>query len=210
MRCKQTIRRLYLSACPRQGGAALIVTLLMLIAVLMLGLSAAQIAVQDEKAARNDRDRQVAFQAAEAGLTDAEFDIENSPDAARSRSWIFTARGEGFDGACGKGAGNIHAGLCALVEEGAPPAWQSVDLLDSTVNAATARYGQFTGHVLQTGEGAMPAMPPRYVVERLPYTQAGAAADIADVGSFYRITAIGFGARDTTRVILQSFYRKGS
>ena len=58
-------------ASGRQRGASLIVSLLMLVAVLVLGISAAQIALQGEKASRNDRDRQIAFQAAEAALMDA-------------------------------------------------------------------------------------------------------------------------------------------
>jgi type IV pilus assembly protein PilX len=72
-----------------QQGAALIVSLLMLVAVMLLGVSAAHIALEGEKASRNDRDRQLAFQAAEAGLMDAEMDIENASGPA-SRSHIFT------------------------------------------------------------------------------------------------------------------------
>ena len=74
-----------IASCRRyQYGATLLVTLLMLVVVLLLGIAAAQIALQGEKSSRNDRDRQIAFQAAEAALLDAEMDIEQSPDAGLS------------------------------------------------------------------------------------------------------------------------------
>ncbi|HWV62571.1 MAG TPA: PilX N-terminal domain-containing pilus assembly protein, partial [Oxalicibacterium sp.] len=74
-------------------GATLIVVLLLLIVVLLLGVGASQIALQGEKSSRNDRDHQIAFQAAEAALLDAETDIEASPDALRSRSHLFSVDG---------------------------------------------------------------------------------------------------------------------
>ena len=58
-----------------QGGFSLIVSLMMLIVIIILGVSASQMAVNEERGARNDRDRQIAFQAAEAALKDAEFEI---------------------------------------------------------------------------------------------------------------------------------------
>jgi len=196
----------------RHGGATLIVTLILLIAVLMLGLSAAQIALLAEKASRNDRDRQIAFQAAEAALIDAELDIEHSPDSTRSRSHLFSgnsARGFPEAGTCGTAAAGMSFGLCAPAAAGAgkAPVWLGVDFDD--VGAATARsvpFGRFTGRVFQTGKGALPSRPPRYVIELMSYSQHGESAERP--GYFYRITAIGYGARDITQVVLQSFYRK--
>ena len=54
----------------RQQGAALIIALLMLIVLLMLGIGAMRISLQSEKMSRNQRDRQIAWQAAEAALLD--------------------------------------------------------------------------------------------------------------------------------------------
>ncbi len=61
----------------RQRGFSLIVSLMMLIVIIILGISASQMAINEERGARNDRDRQIAFQAAEAALKDAEFEIIN-------------------------------------------------------------------------------------------------------------------------------------
>ncbi len=98
-------------------GGALVVVLIMLMAILMLGLAAAQGALHGWKTARNDSDRQVAFQAAEAALRDAEMDIEHSPDPVRSRSQIFSRHSAmGFptagESVCNGGATSIYLGLC--------------------------------------------------------------------------------------------------
>jgi type IV pilus assembly protein PilX len=191
-----------------QGGAALIVALLMLIAVLILGISAANIALQGEKASRGDRDRQVALQAAEAGLMDAELDIEGGPDKGNSRSSIFgPERVEGFAPGC-VAISKIYVGLCTWAEEGATPAWQVMDFQDMSAAAKTVSYGDFTGQVFQTGKGSLPARPPRYIIELMPYNMVGESAGPDSLTYFYRVTAVGFGMRDTTQVMLQTFYRK--
>jgi len=64
-----------MSIAGRQQGASLLIVLLMLVVVMLFGVSAAQLTLMNEKSSRNDRDRHIAFQAAEAGLRDAERDI---------------------------------------------------------------------------------------------------------------------------------------
>lgn len=200
------------SARVREQGAALIVSLLMLAAVLMLGISAAQIALQGEKASRNDRDRQVAFQAAEAALMDAELDIEHSPDQTKSRSQMFSKDSAiGFSGdgttVCGAGVSNPALGLCDRRSEGATPAWLLIDFNDvSPSTMQSVPFGKFTGQEFQTGKGFLPGRPPRYIIELMTYNRRGENADKPSY--FYRITAIGYGARDNTQVVLQTFYRK--
>ena len=60
---------------------------------------------------------------------------------------------------------------------------------------------------MQTGHGLLPARAARYIIELLRYLQPGQDAGTAN-NYFYRITALGFGARETTQVVLQSYYRK--
>lgn len=62
-----------------QRGFSLIVSLMMLVVIIILGVGAAQMAINEERGARNDRDRQLAFQAAEAALLDAEYEILGPP-----------------------------------------------------------------------------------------------------------------------------------
>jgi type IV pilus assembly protein PilX len=192
-----------------QNGASLVVSLLMLIAVMLLGLSATQIALQSEKASRNDRDRQIAFQAAEAALLDAEMDIENSPDPARSRSTLFSKdHAHAFVAGCGAGEANPYLGLCARAAEDAVPAWIAVDFLNHAPTTASVPFGKFTGQAFQTGQGSLPSGPPRYIVELIPYNRPGESAELSARTHAYRVTAVGFGMRDATRVVLQTFYRK--
>lgn len=195
----------------RNKGAALVVALIMLMVILMLGLAAAQSALQGLKTTRNDGDRQIALQAAEAALRDAEMDIEQSPDAGKSRSYIFSRRSTlGFpapgEPGCNGGAANIYLGLCRSPAMNAVPVWQNVDFGDDAATMRSVAYGTFTGQAIQVGKGALPSRLPRYIIELYSYNKPGESAD--KLSYFYRITAVGFGARETTQVALQSFYRK--
>jgi len=182
----------------RQHGAALIVTLLMMQAVVMLSMSGMQLAWQGEKGARGDRDRYIAFQAAEAALMDAERDIETS-----SRRALFAQPGsEGFGDACDSKGVDLHLGLCNSADVPGVPVWAEIDFLATEQNRSV-RYGHFTGQQFQSGAGPVPAVPPRYIIEKLSHVESeGAVATV-----FYRITALGFGMRGSTQVMLQAFYR---
>lgn len=190
----------------REQGASLIVVLLMLTAILMLGMSAAYIALHGEKAARNDRDRLIALQAAEAALADAELDLEDA-----SRSHIFAQdKTDGFVAGCNGGQVGLYLGLCRRAEHGLEPVWQAVDFL-STDDNVSVPYGHFTGRPFQSGKGMPTAKSPRYVIELMSHDQSS-KSNAAGPGSkpiyFFRITAIGFGMRGSTQVVLQSYYRK--
>jgi type IV pilus assembly protein PilX len=189
----------------RQAGVSLVVSLLMLIVVLLLGISAAQIALQGEKASRNDRDRQIALQAAEAALMDAEFDIQGS-SAKESRSDLFSSDSAMSFPAVGCKSDGKFAGLCGSTDANGTPVWLSVDFMDESASAKTVAYGQFTGQSFQSGKGPLPVRRPRYIIELMQSTLQG--TDAYQQTYFYRVTAIGFGMRDTTQVVLQTFYGK--
>lgn len=200
----------------RQSGIALVIVLVWLMAVSLLALSAVQMGLQDQKAARGYRDREIAFQAAEAGLRDAELDIEGSPDPHLSRSILFarsskTGFPEAVGDACQRGATNRYQGLCRESADVSMPSWLQLApsaLAGNHDDDVAVPYGRFTGRSMQTGAGSLPALPPRYLIELLPYRQAGHNAERPEY--FYRITAIGFGPDLTSQVVLQAFYRKGS
>lgn len=187
-----------------QSGAALIVCLLMLVVVLMLGTSAAQIALQEEKASRMERDRQLALESAEAALGDAELDIESSP-----RRHVFSSA-ESFSQECGEGAGSQYLGLCLPATSRGMPVWQRVNLASKDEGSTSVPFGHFTGRKLQTGDGLLPAAPPRYIIELIPYSRKDSQSGLEEPPYLYRITALGFGLRATTTVVLQTFYRKAS
>jgi type IV pilus assembly protein PilX len=193
-----------------QDGATLIFTLIILIAISLVGISAAHIALLGEKSSRNDRDRKIAFQAAEATLLDAEREINQSSDQNGSRSALFAShKTAGFMGGCGSGDDNPYLGLCRHGGDGAIEPWLAVDFLDeAAASAQTVPYGKFTGQVFETGKGMSPSRTPRYIIELLPFATAGENAEIEGRSYFYRITAVGFGAKDGTRVMLQTVYHK--
>src|SRR5450830_497717 len=100
----------------RQSGAALPVTLMMLVVVMLLGVAAMQTSLLSEKSSRNHRDRQIAFQAAEAALRDAALDLASTP--GRNPAFPEVA------GDCRRTG--MAAGLCLA---GALPLWQGQDFL---------------------------------------------------------------------------------
>lgn len=169
----------------RQRGIALVVSLVLLIMVMLLGVSAAQLSLQGEKAARNEHDRDVAFLAAEDALKDAERDIE-------SRSDPF--------------AEDCVAGLHERAASDKPPVWMKVDLAG---DACTAEYGARSSAAMPTGQGFLPFKKPRYVIERMECHQPGDDASAGATPSYcYRVTVIGFGAKPQTEVVLQSVFSK--
>jgi type IV pilus assembly protein PilX len=170
----------------RQGGAALVTAMVLMLAVLVVGFSSVRAALADAQSARHERDRQVALRAAEAALLDAERELADTPPTSPRFAAL---AGAGFIAGCGKAGTDSH-GLCT---HAAPPSWQAVDLASS--DPALVVYGTFSmrdlGGVVQQ---------PRYLVELMPFNAA--------FGHYYRITALGFGQRTGTRVVLQSLYRK--
>ena len=54
---------------------------------------------------------------------------------------------------------------------------------------------------MEVGQGTMPFRRPRYVVERIAYTPAGAPP-----AYYYRVTVIGFGPRPGAEAVLQASY----
>lgn len=196
----------------RKKGAMLLICMLMLAVILLLGISTAQIALQEEKTSRNEMDRQIAFQAAEDALSDAEVDIQASPDAIKSRSNLFTTQGvsglpENADFVCGVGIENNFLGICRGASEGASPVWQGVNFLENTpAYTDSVPYGRFTGQVFQIGGGSLSEEVPRYLIELIPDNAIGQRSD--QMRYVYRITAIGFGAHQKTQVVLQALYRK--
>ncbi len=179
-------------------GFTLIAILVMMVVLALLALAGVSTSVVQERMAGNVRDRNVALQAAEAALRDAEQDIlaNIEPSAA-------------FGDACA-------TGLClppSMVASGAvsAPKWQTLDW------ATQARaYGSATGAVTLKGpDNNALATQPRYFIELLPSIPP-AAGESACQGCnvapsharAYRITVRATGVRDSTVVMLQSVYVK--
>jgi type IV pilus assembly protein PilX len=198
-----------------QRGIAVLICLLMLIMVMLLGVSAAQLSLQGEKAARGERDRDVAFLAAEDALADAELDIQGGDDGGEGAGvGAPSGRGSAFgpdaDDAFAADCGGAAPGLRLRAPDGVPPVWQSVDLSGvEDGGACTVAYGAYTAAQMPIGEGFLPFKKPRYVIERMECHQPGDDASAGAASRYcYRVTVIGFGAKPATEVVLQSVFSK--
>ena len=180
-----------------QRGASLIMVMLILVVVSLLGVGGAQIALMSERGARNDRDQQVAWQAAEAALIDAEIDMKigNPGDPTHDRKDNFNDKlnfRSAFDPS-GK-----YVGLFDGTLQG-KPAWLTVDFTATGSGAPTTEFGAFTGRTFAAGGvGVQPAKAPRYIIEWIVDK---------DNNPLYRITAMGFGPRADIQAVLQTIYR---
>ena len=198
-----------------QSGSSLVIVLIMLSVIFAMGAIGARTALFSERSARNDRDRQIAFQSAEAALLDAELDLMGPNPASNSRVCVFDSRKPGeFVNGCGTGT---QTGMC-LYPSAPGQAWNAVRASYSTESGTvssniTVMYGQFTGQTLpQTGSSGMSAKPPRYVIEAVRYAGTGDASDAIGSGTSaeyaFLVTAMGFGTRMETQVLLQSLIYK--
>lgn len=176
-------------------GFSLITILVMMVVLMSLALAGMNSGIVQERMAGNARDRNIALQAAEAALRDAEADIEANLTAASA-----------FVSAC-------TGGLClppsmTSTSPTSQPLWQTIDW---SASAGKSRaYGSATGATALPGLSAAP----RYIVELLPVMppQAGQSANLGSAeevsAQAFRVTARATGLRASTVVILQSTYIK--
>jgi type IV pilus assembly protein PilX len=171
-----------------QHGISMVVVLLFLVIMMGLGTTAIRTATIEEKLSGNERDQQIAFEAAEAALRDGERYARTALSA-----------GSGFTPGCTNG-------LC-LLSATATAQWDAIDW-----NGAIPRdYGSLTG--AGTYPDGSVSRTPRFIVELLPDMTPGSGNSIGlgtrsrvGAGTPFRITAMGWGQRASTQVMLQSVY----
>lgn len=190
----------------RQEGLSLIVTMLLLVIVTILGLSSSQIALLAERTARSDRDYQVAWQAAESALVDAQFDIEGPGTSRRTTSFTKENVLDFVEG-CGPKSDPVRRGLCLPATAG-KPIWLSIDMADD--DAPVTDFGAFTDRAFDAGgTGIKPAKKPRYMIEAIPDAQLFSDKGIgAPKKVVYRVTALGYGPREGVQAMVQMIFRK--
>lgn len=168
----------------KQQGAVLVVSLIMLLVMTLIGLSAMRSTVLEEKMAGNYRDSNIAFQAAEAALRDSENDIEDCSGCTRNPSISGLTN---FDASCTNG-------LCAgWTPGGATAVWEDAAKVGNAVS-----YGLHTGATPPSGV----AINPGYLIEGKTCMGAGWASRKV----CYRITSIGYGGTQNAQRLLQEVY----
>lgn len=151
----------------RQRGAILITSLILLVVLTMFVLAMVRSGTLEERMARNARDQQVALQAAEAVLRDAEATLFGSAPFDPYDSGRFSATCEG--------------GLCRL--PGAASSWREIDWTSDTLTRTFASAGS---HIAAIEE------QPRYIVEIVSAPFKTSSAGQCEHG-LARITARGQG-----------------
>jgi type IV pilus assembly protein PilX len=179
----------------RQSGFSLITILMMMVVLVSLALAGMNSSLVQERMAGNARDRNIALQAAEAALRDAEADIEANLTVTSA-----------FDAAC-------TGGLClppsmTSASPTSEPLWKTIDWRASA--GKSRAYGHATSATTLPGVSAAP----RYIVELLPVLPpvSGQSASLGnsdeDAAQAFRISVRATGLRDSTVVVLQSTYIK--
>jgi len=176
----------------KQQGAALAVSLIMLLVLTLLGIAGMQSTIMEEKMAGNMRDKAIAFQASESGLINGERHSQGSLSLISP----FLA--------------NCTGGLC-LPSSTAIPVWNDTTKVNWATSTNTFVYG---GIVAATNLGLVSAQP-QYIVELLPEPPKtsgqslglGKGTPLSTVEVF-RVTSRGIGGSTNAPVMVQSVYKK--
>ena len=167
----------------RQGsrGVALFISLVLLLMLTIVGVSAVQTTTLEVRMARNEHDGMLAFQAAELALRDGEAAV----DALA-----------GIEGFVDSGAN----GLWTLAPPDQVPRWQLPGVWGTDSSATVA-----APTPVGVGRGQP---PPRFMIEHLT-SMPQSAVDGESPGqtvTIFRVTARGVGATENTVTMLQSTY----
>ena len=176
-----------------QSGVSLVIVMIFLVILSGLAISAMQGSTFSARIAGNESDRTLAFQAAEAALKDAENDIRGRlsdgttcPAGSAVCRAVPINRGDDFDVTCPNGR----------CEKSVAAPWATASRWTNA--APTSNADIVNGSVVYgfyTGAAALPvvAQQPRYLIRYFDKPQV----------SVYEVTAVGFGANNSTRATLQ-------
>ena len=183
-----------------QRGAVLIVSLLFLVVLTMLGVTAMTSTTFEERMAGNARDAAVAHQAAEAALHRARDEIDN-PHVVPNRDLIVasfmpaTDEGNCVDGVCQ--ARKVEKDECCVVPPDIP-----ANVRWTTTSSTTKQYVDNSGKGLN-GVSSQP----RYIIELFCFSMLAAPPSECRI---YRFTAVGWGKNPNTQVTVQEIFLKRS
>lgn len=193
-----------------QQGATLAIVLIFLVLVTLVGVTAMTTTTLEERMAGNLKDRNLAFQAAEAALRDAKLDISGSVVSGAATTLARSPALSGSTGfgdaastfpSCSAASSGVTAGLCLPSSLTYPAsALNSTWVQGQDFTAAPSiRYGTYTGAAALDNV----ATQPRYLIEAVQVCEGGGKCP----SWMYRITARGYGARIESHVTLQEVIR---
>lgn len=199
------------------AGSALVISMLLLTVMTLAGVFSMQSTLLEERMAGNTRDRELAFEAAEAA-------IHSGEEYIQSNTFVYT----NYTDTC-------TGGLCTRREDDATydntaapgdagwvdPRWA----LDGALNVWADGSGRYREYGVVFAETYQ---KPRYIIEFVGYHPVDPAVPItanppewygspqfggdpgwqAEWSELYRITALGFGGSPNARVMVQTMYSK--
>lgn len=181
-----------------QQGVVLITTLVLLLVMTLLGVTAMNTTTIQEKMAGNNLDRERAFQAAEAALRDAEQLLEDPPASIDPLSGAVSD--DCTDGLCTKREDN--AGFDFDAAEG-DAGWYDERWLDATLDVwdTANKHREYASTISGV------STTPKYIIEFLSTVDCPGSITGANDCEIYRVTALATGGTTNSRVMLQSTYR---
>lgn len=170
-----------------QSGAALIVSMIMLLLLTIIGVTGMKTTALEERMAGNMRDKALAFESAEAALRDAEAFMET----------VFTLGAFNSDGSDG------------YYDNSVADLWREVDWSGSD--------GSNTKKAVTVPTSIPGVEPGQYIIEYISDSEdedVSGGVNLSNIGqgtgagntSIFRVTARGTGASGTSAVIIQSIY----
>lgn len=191
---------LYLSKTPiREKGAVLAIGLLILVIMTLLSVTAMTTTGLENKMAGNLADWNLALQAAEAGLRDAELDIATKNRVSGLTNAVVGCATTG-------GSNPDQDGQCLPAPTDTVHIWQLVDFKDTAAPIKYVKYGNKTGATGYTAAQGYVTVP-RYIIE--PKKDTGIPGRSIEFGAptkHFRVTDVGYGGTVDGSVNLQSTY----
>ncbi|CAK0737784.1 type IV pilus assembly protein PilX [Gammaproteobacteria bacterium] len=185
-----------------QRGVVLIVSLVFLLLMSLIGVTAMQGTTLEEKMSNNVRQRSLAFQSAEAALRTGETILQQAVLPV-------------FDNSTPGLRQPIGTGSCDMATYWLNSyCWSGTSTVDCTTTPSTVPASPSCTAASQQYSGTLDSSlneQPRYVIEELPSMPvAGSSAKFSGItsGGFYRVTARGLGGTGDAIVILQSTFRR--
>jgi type IV pilus assembly protein PilX len=190
----------------RQRGAVLIVSLIFLVILTMLGLTAMTSTTFEERMAGNSRDAALAQHAAEAALREARDEILdlNSNSRHLHISWFSLPPTDDVGGCATSGICRSRQILPIGADKPAtlPDIPTNVDWTETSKGGTTAQYGEWSSAAGLSGLSKQP----RYTVELFCASLAVEGRNTGSLCRLYRFTAVGWGKNPNTQVTLQETY----
>ena len=205
------------SSAHNQKGIVLVICLILLLVTTLLGVTAMSTTSLEERMSQNERDRQTAFQAAEAALREGERYV--SAQATSSGTFVTSFTDACTNGLCTRreddasydktkapcDSGGISdrwdMWSCPVTHSGNLDVWEKPSLYRSHSNAS-----------LINSKGITTA--PKFIIEFLGYQNDCATPACTPLGTgvdycneLYRVTAFATGGTDDAKVMLQSVYQ---